>query len=455
MNIKLLGRTVALRVLAGIACLLIYGCGGGISGTGDGGVVATIETDTGSTDGTTTNFPNDVRPEDTQIYNLQTLPTRLSFSIAEAFINPATSPRNSLPVPANLAAVDTALQVPLQSLALEIIAIQVDLVLIEHTISSALVSCSGTATCGNLPTNITSEFTSEVADFEASITTTGVGGSRTRGTLVEFRDILYQPETSGFFDERFTYTRDDGTQVVLQWTDGEGTVSLFSESDNATVYALLQHDQSPRRMVVRRTDNTSPGVLQAVLLSDLPGDNADQHSTTFIEADLHTPFSQHYIRGFADGTFTTLFSQHPTDLNQPVYRQTSSAADTTLTIDACILRTENLINCLEWQTGFSNAPLASSQPALQFEAFENRFGDFASTATDNPGSAPAAPGVSEFVAATNASGVSPAAEALACGGQRLHGLERNFCWQPLPLPEPVTIFEEIIQTDSIRYLRLP
>lgn len=450
-NVKLLRRAVAFPAIVSIACLLLNGCGGGISGTGDGGPVTAVDADISGTG----NAPTDSSNGERETFELQVLPEQLSLLIAEAFTNPADTTFSSSNVPASIPDILEPLQLPLRALTLEIISVQIDLVLIEKIAAGELVTCSTQPTCTTLPTTITADYSPDIAAFEESLKRPlGTEGSTPTGSLIEYSAIKYQPELSGFFDEQLSYTRENGSRVAVQWTEDEETISLYSESDSSTNYVLLQNDQTVTRATVRRTSKVPPGILQAVLQSD-PSDALEGRRTTFIEADLHTQTRQSYVRAFADGDFTTAFSQHPVNSDQPSYRYAISSDGSPLSIDSCIRRSDNSINCLDWQNEFANVQQAETGSNQRFNTFENRFGDFATTLTDTMavGSLPSS--INEYVVATDQPATMPASDEIACGGQRLHAQLRNFCWQPLPLPEPTRLLEELIQTDTIIYLPLP
>ena len=399
-------------LLLTVCCLTLVACGGGISGTGDGGPiinVGTLENVTGvDITGSDTTATEDTDTESTAT-QLQFFPSRLHININETLL--AASNLNSrfpdltvLSLSQQLATeFAESLQQSLQTLQ--------HLNGLESQLLDLLLICDNTNSCDDLPATVTDS------------------------TQTIFSDIRYLPQTAGYFDKQLSFTTDNNT-TVLRWTSDQQLVSLVTENNSALLYQFS--DLARSRTTLRREDKLTSTILHSVLIS--------QGSANSIEVDLHSD-QQRYIRASADDESLILYAVHPTNPAITQVREAFNLSTSQFVIESCLTQSES---CDSWQSDQSS----TNNPADLFGDSQTSLGDFTQTLTaDLTVTLPDI--VNEFVIASATDQPQPAARALVCGGQRVFSNLRSFCWQPLPLDDSVQIFEESKTDDSTVYRLLP
>lgn len=417
-----------------VICLLLSGCSGGISGTGDGEVIIIVDgtivensADTGL--GSTANGDNLSIPA-TQVRQL--VPEKLIITVNPSLTNGYTDNERFTTQP-----LIHRISAHLNPVIEQTNAIQLDINQIQYQLTDSLNQCENAANpCRILATDITttvSQNTLELAQTQQATTqstTPAMVGDQTY-----FTNIEYSNQLPGYFDERLAYSRGDGTNVVLHWTHDFQLVSLLTDGGTETVYTLTDHRKS--ETTLRRADKSITTIIHAVLLND-------SESNSLIEADLNGS-EQHYVRAKAKSNSVILYSTHPTDATAAKYREAFTLPDNSYSIDTCT-SVNNV--CENWIVQTSDA----GDSTTLFTAAENTIGDFTTTISSD--TRPVIPaGVDEFVIGESVA-QQPKPLSLACAGQRVMDNIRTFCWQPLPLEISATLFEETLTSGGSIYRKL-
>lgn len=453
--------------------LWLSGCSGGISGTGDGGPVVTIDGSGNGNGGATTgnSSPEDNLPEtaDTTASQLASFPQQLFLTLPNTLQTASMASTNN--------SQGDQLRQAITSSQQDMIAVQIDLFLLDAylnpgdtdvqltgDITDTLGDAAGNAVntravctedTGTVCVEIAQRFIVTV-DNEAEAlasrqqalylpTALTTFSSNTRagirtGDAIAFENLSLQNGLSGFFDNRLQYRRDDDSQVTLLWSSDQQWVSLLARNADATLYSLLELDNN--KMTLRRKNHlrndTSIQLLALQNTANLPVD------ATYIEADLNEdqPF---FIRATGYPDISAIYAESLLPSRQ-IFRETADATGKATNIDVCNAP------CLQWEVLLASQELASSTTRDSFFSSNRDIADRVSETIVSQIDTTLIPiQVNEFVIARNDStgGTNPnqatpdiLSSNLVCGGQRLSNGIKTFCWQPTPIGESVSIFEE-------------
>ncbi len=422
--------------------LLLAGCSGGISGTGDGGPVLPVN-ETGQTAGNT-DSQSPVAEADSLTSGFAPFPNQLLLNLPNTMLADTTaspSGSNTFNSPG------TKLREAMAASHLDTIEIQIDLFLLDqHLKTNNLTSASGDNTMCKLQSNCEladQQFTITVdadaqayaagllAPYSATVFNTSTIDTRSSfqaGDTITYSGVSLQSTLAGFFDNRLQYSRANGNRITLQWSSDQEWVSVLAQNTGSTLYSFLQADFN--EMTLRRTDhargNTS---VQLVAMQN------SETELTYVEADLHDDES-FFVRAVGNTNRGAFFGESLlSDGTQ--YREATDSQGRLTDVETCNQP------CTQWQ------PLLASQTLpLTFFDTNREIIDSMSNAIVNPVDVSVqTDGVNEFVITTgNATDTttSPTTQpdTLACGGQRVGNLVRTFCWQPTPLGAPAFIYEE-------------
>ena len=441
------------RFLTIVFFLVLSGCSGGISGTGDGGPIVTDTNDIEST-GDAASTP------DSQMPRVALFPEQLLLSVPESMLSASTvvtADSNSVMSPG------VRLTQGLTASVAETTAIRIDLQLISGHLLTTPFSSAGEVLC-TTDTGNDCEFAeaqlSILADANAEImaasllaanpTTTeslsavGTLQAIRAGDAINYNNVSLQSGLAGYFDNRLQYNRADGTNITVQWSADGLLVSILAQHSTATLQSLLQADNG--EMTLRRTDHQrGDSSIQMRAIQNVAGLAAD---ATYIEADLSDdePF---FSRAIGSAAVAAIFSESLLD-DATRYREANDATGQLIQLETCINP------CAQWQSLFSTQTLPDNFFEANAELIDNL-----SESIGNPIDTAFLPAqVGAFVVTTGdsadlfASDSATLADRLVCGGQRASIGVRAFCWQPTPLGTRAFVFEESRSNGSTTYTLL-
>ena len=237
--------------------------------------------------------------------------------------------------------------------------------------------------------------------------------------------MVFTQNTPGLFDKEFSYTRDDGAQVTLQWNNQEDLLYFFIETNTTTTYSYT--DKQQNAVTLRQIDKVSPSILQATLLT-----NSD--SSVTIEADI----VDWYLRGTLSPQSTIIYA---IDQQSSTTRREATRGGSTVVTETC-----DRSNCL-WQPEFSNSTTEI------FGTTETTLGDFSQTINEQQGlTLPTSP--DRLVIATSDDNGAPALNSVSCGSTNVQDRRRTFCWQPFLPTDERFVYEEIYNSGIISYRQI-
>ena len=291
-----------------IFSLWLSACGGGISGTGDGGPIVTQPTEsinsTGSTD--TVDTSSDTVPE-----------------------SPADTGVSDQDGPATPTAVDINLLLPDLSL------------LVPDTLLQ--VNAQGQSVSATVP------FTAQLITLTQEVTETINAISGAQATpMTEIN--------SQFSDSRFNNMLSfslQGTETIAASSNDTDLRFFFSNNPERAIH-LLQQDGT---ITLRRVDRSDNSVFQARIVS-----RAD---SSVIRADLNINGIPSYLESYSTAEITAAFSQHPTDPTVPRRRELIDPAGVVLVVQNCTGAADCFTN-----SGFSNTDATGLQFSSATQAIE-------------------------------------------------------------------------------------
>ena len=415
-------------ILVSLMCLVLVACSGGISGTGDGGDV--IVDNNGLTDGADSmaseNMPVDaLAPE--------IFPPQLIVSINNGLttIYPADNRFPTQPV-------THLISRQLGELSDISVTTQVDIALLETQLLDQIQQCQNTSPCQLTQGNVNAVVTQDTIAYELSLQTDAAADAiRVAGTEESFTNIQYASDLQGYFDKSLKYTRNDGLEVFIRWTNDRQLISTQT-SNSAEAFYILS-DLRQQTMTLRREDKTTTTVFHAVASNDSDGN-------TSVEADWHGT-EEHYVKAIATATTLTLYSLNPTDSTATRFREALTLPQQSYTIDSCVTSGDT---CDTW----ISVAMDEGNVTNRFSATQDTIGNFSLTLTDAP-QPTLADDVREFVISADTNSNQPLPQSLYCAGQRVIETVRTFCWQPLPLEATSAFFEETLTSGGLGYRRLP
>ena len=385
----------------------VSACSGGISGTGDGGPIIVVDGDTGA-NATDANGPD--ATADTIMANLQIFPASLLSQPLNNVVSTAQN-GNSLEAADSENALVTAEFYALLSKYYDAgNRITDDLTLLESYLLNELNSCESQGRCNTLPA------------------TASVSSNNTQLMQAQnnYADIQFTQGTAGLSDKDFRYTREDGAQVMIQWSTQEDLLYFFIDTGSSTTYSLT--DKLRNVVTLRHVEKLSPALLQATLLT-----NAD--SSVTIEADV----VDWYIRGSVTPQTTLIYAA---DQQSSTNRREATLNGETVVTETCAR------NACVWQPEFGR------NDTDFFVNTDTTLGDFSMTINEQPPTTlPSSP--ARLVISTNDDNGTPASQSIACGSISVLSRPRAFCWQPLPLASESTfIYEEIYNSGISGYRQI-
>jgi hypothetical protein len=378
-----------------LLALVIGGCSGGISGTGDGPIIIDPDADV-STDGNgvTESTADSVA---TQQYFPVLLLNGPSSSLTATMRRLSSQSRSTI---------TATLDARIQSYADTASQIALELSGIESALVAELDLCTGSGVCSAIPASV-------------SVQSDPGGGDRT------FNAVQYSQGLSGYFDNHLVYTRENGDQVELRWTNNNDYLSLFTDTTTHTSYALIEN-QRPA-ITFRQLSKFENALTQVTLAS-----TAD--NTTLIEADL----SDWHVKTRTDSDGGRIL--YAIDATDTTVRREALLPSS----DIVLTETCELPNC-EWQPQHSDT-------SEVFADSESDVGDFSASYINSPPGIDLAQPADRFVIATAANGASPLLQSIVCGATTVLNFQRIFCFTPTPL-ETIDnfIYQEVITDGEIIY----
>jgi len=378
------------KVLAAIAIsILLSACGGGISGTGDGGPRIT-PTESLDNTGTASNVDagSDSAPDS-------------SADSADSNVTDGADPTTQAPTinGTNLLLPDVSTLVP-----------------------DAL-----------LQTNVRNEGISSTVSFTTQLITLTQEVTATINAINSDQATQAPEQSAQFNDSRFNNITGyslDGTDIVVASADTTDLRFFFSDNSQRAIH-VFQQDGA---LTVRRLDRNRNSVFQATIVS--------LTDSAIIGAALNENGIQTYIQSYSTAQFTAAFIQHPTDPTIPRQRELIDPSGAVTVVENC---TGVLADCLS-DSDFSSTDANAN---LQFLNAAQTI----ATALSAPENAPLntlADGVNEAVLAE--SGITqPTEDQIQCGLQTVDGNIRFFCFRPLPLESEVSLFSETVAGGQIFY----
>ncbi len=378
-------------------------CSGGISGTGDGGPIIVVDGDTtdAGANSTDSNIPD--ATVDMVVAN-QILPGNL---LSQTRIDTTAPASDGVAVESSV--VDNAIVTNLLNTLLSQYNeagsnVSTDITLLEPPLLEALNTCESQGRCSTLPS------TASPPSTAAEVTQS-------------YSNIVFAQGTSGIFDKEFSYTREDGAQVTLQWNNQEDLLYFFIDTTNATTYSYT--DKQQNTVTLRHINKASSSVLQATIVT-----NSDSSIT--VEADL----VEWYLRGTLTPQTTLIYAVNQ---QSPTNRREATTPDgSTVVTETC-----DRSNCL-WQSEFSNSATEV------FGNTESSLGDFSQTINNQQGiTLPSSP--DRLVISTSDDNGSPALQSVSCGSVRVLDRRRTFCWQTFPAADERFVYKEIYNSGITGY----
>ncbi|OED36784.1 hypothetical protein AB833_25565 [Chromatiales bacterium (ex Bugula neritina AB1)] len=434
------------RIFVLLICTTLVACDGGISGTGDGGPI--VITPNGGNTNMTTDLASNEQAQ-TPYGLLNTLPSQVLTELPDPLISiPATSVTSSFAAPFNQ---------QLQTLVIAGIQVQTELALIESVLEETLQQCAIQQRCSSIPATLQIPYTQDIASIEQQqLQRLLFTASRQSGQVITLNNLQFESSLAGYYDQRISYVRTDRSIVSIKWTSDRRIVSLLIDDARTVTQTLLSIDGTKNRISFRQADKdgatSQPQILSAVLESDFT--RAEFPGVT-IEANWHTG-KQFYIRGLSN-TNTAVFLQQPAlDITENPQREIANRVGEIINIQTCTTG----IDCTDWTTFFSTDALPDERINSLYTDFETGFGDSSITTTAAIDIRGVSTDVNTIVLSPGDSlSGGPEATDPVCSGQRVRGrFSNNFtgtlkiiCWQPLPLQEEVSVYEESIQGSTILY----
>lgn len=437
------GHSADIRAWLLAVFVLLSGCSGGISGTGDGGPIITVTngestldtgadiTPDGTTDGATA--PTTAVPDSlpTQIY--LTLPATL---VGETF---ATSSVQSAYQPLR-AAISRATSILLDAQVL------VDLVATQF--NTGVTQCDADANCiGEL---LDQSYLYSVNVLERDI--------QRRLALLDpqlpesdrlARETAIREQLGVNLNATIALTVSDyqsffptAAQQSIRISSAAATLDLTWRSDGASnlrytradiaLHAKLDENQ---RFTLRLYDRQTATVLAAAFepLAD----------ALLFEADLHRANdtqTQRYMRGYSDALSGTLLSRDPASTSEVQQRERYLSDGQLISAQTCA---DACTDTPVWTEQLSNAMDSTSQ----FESFEARFGQFEQTIADDIMIDNLDPSIDEWVVT---SGERPDAtgSTTLCSGQRVADDLRHFCFTAQLAASSAKVYREQLQVNG-------
>lgn len=382
---------------------LLYGCSGGISGTGDGSIIVETDNSAGA----------DNMPEGTadSAANLQYFPTTLaSAGLTLSLTSTARQLDPALAGSSNT--VTSELDSRLQSYSAAAEQIAMDLVLLEAELGTELSQCNDSGLCDTVPAAVT--ISSNNDDSNSS-----------------FNSLEYSRGLAGYFDYRLAYIRESGDNIELRWSEGDDYVFLYADTSTHTTYSLQERRQPT--ITLRQFDKAGNKLVQASLASS-PSSEAITDIT--LEADL----VDWYVKALVSEQSSVLYATNTS--NSSLRREAITGESNTILSETC-----ELPGCL-WQ------PEHNTTTSI-FEDSESTVGNFTETYIANTVNFTFVQPTRRFVVATAGNDESPVRQSVICGGTTVQEFQRVFCWTPLPIDTTDSFFfEETINTSDIVYRRI-
>ncbi len=387
---KMTGRLCIVYLLA----VVLHGCGGGIAGTGSGDsnpspnagrtdpVPSAQETtdEHGENLGTTSFLPRlnyfpDIFALTTQIFQLKPV----KHSLERQTIN-NTGDHHTM-----------GLAIQMDAYQYTTAQIYNDLARLEAGFPQALGVCIDSGSCEQLPV--------VYQEFDVS-----------SQQVISYSDILLEPGLPGYFDWQFSYTRENGDTIVLQWDISRELVSLYADTAALTINSLTQHSsaEATMRRITFRQETKVDNTLIHVAISQ-----SDDQTTDF-EVDRVDA----YIKSTIDSNGTHILYALNTQENL-VEREAVVSVDDSFYYERC-----EGVNC-DWD-------IAQPASAPTFHGTSDPLGNFDLTVTSAL-QIPESVQNSRFVVASTGEGAEPHSSDLMCGGRFVSGSQRAFCWTPQPL----------------------
>ncbi len=378
-----------------IVGLLLSACGGGISGTGDGGIIQ--PTNSQSTDAIDSTG------------NTAEIDSGTDAGIADGADQTPQSPtadNANLPIP------DLALLAP-----------------------ETLLQTNSR----NEGTSATVSFTTQLLALaqEAAETSNAISMADTTQLDITPVDIALPNEISNQFTSTLSFSI-DGTDTVVASSDANELRFFFSNNTQRAIHLLQQGNT----ITVRRVDRISNSVFQATIVSLPDSTNSTATNSTAIRADLNVNGVQTYLESYSTAEFTAAFTQHPTDPTIPRQRELIDPVGAVLVLQNC---TGLIADCIS-DGDFSNT---DADVGMQFSSAAQTIANALSEPVNSPASA-LPDGVNEAV--LTASDINqPTEDQIQCGLQRVDNNIRLFCLRPVPLASDVGLFSETVSGAEILY----
>ena len=385
-------RLISLTLLV-LTGFILSACGGGISGTGDGGLIV-AETDTAAT----VDAPNAIADSSTDAQDADGGDT--SDGAADQAPGADQLPNG----------IDSVVP-DLSQLASTIIQTGSNATSISESLQLAL----------NLETIAT-----ELQQLQAEI--------------ISQQGLQVAVSVSTFFDNTLTLLQ-DGIESVINVSNDNSLQSVFSTNSNRTLYLLLEN----QRLTVRRIDLVQNSLFQASLVP--LGNTAD----LVVEAVVNTNGNVRVIRSLSTTESTVTFADHPTDTTVQSQREIINPDGTTLVLETCTRATAANSCSLDsdWTATTSTGDTATGDLFVQASAtIEMQLTTIESPLDALPG------GVDSAVIASTEND-QDVEENLQCGLQIFMQTLRPFCVQPQPFELNGTVFQETLSAGEIFYQRLP
>ncbi len=415
MKVSLPRLPTLLRLLSLCLPFALAACSGGISGTGDGEIIVVDGNELGTSQ---TDINTSESTLDTQINALQIFPGSILSQPEERsfgnFTQTPTDGADSVDAQTSVAqdpTVSRQFNNQLGDYYSTKRTIIDDMTLLEANLIDLFNACESQGVCTTLPATAT------------------VSQTTTEGIVKNFSNIQLTRDTAGFFDNTFYYTRDDGAEVTLQWSNAEDLFYFYVDTDAVTTYSLT--DSQTNSVTLRHVQKFTPALLQATLITTT--DNSVN-----VEADM----VDWYIRGSMNTENTVIYALNQQSL---VNRRESSATDgSTVSVNTC-----SRDNCI-WQPESNNDAV--------FNNTETTLGDFSRTfnifdSDRLPLSQSELP--ARLVVSMADNNGAPLQSSITCGGTTLLNPPRVFCWQPTALSnDSVILYEEFYNAGITGYRQI-
>lgn len=392
-NIRSIKLNVAISL--GIALLVVSGCGGGISGTGDGIIVVTP--DNSSDAGTAP----DSASQGGDLSNTAAIPFDLN---SPDLFNPllqSTAVINTQFAETTDVTVTSVLQDRITFYKNTVAEISADTMALESALADNFQQCPDSGPCDVITTSINTGET-------------------------QFNSVSLTRGLSGYFDDQLSYTKPNGDNISIKWSVNHNMVSVFADTSLSTTYSLIE--KQPDRITFRQINKAANTLTQATLV-------ADQPETTSIEADL----VDWYVRVSSAVDQTVLYANAAD--NGMRRREAIINGDESIFSESC-----SIPDCV-WQP--DNALTTDS-----FNSTETTVGDFTQTYLNTPEDFVFEPPPERFAVSNTALTINgnPLLDSLVCGGTFVQSMQRTFCWVPIPLESIESqLFAESITDGIITY----